>query len=133
MTMSIGVNTPGLHHISLRSRDLSRSRRFYHDVLGFPIVYETDELCLMKAGGGMVGLRGPAPETLAGDTFDPFRVGMDHAAFACESLEELERVAAALDGEGVWNTGVKELSAFGAHYVAFKDPDGIKLELWLEG
>jgi glyoxylase I family protein len=129
--MSIGVKTPGLHHISLRSMDLSRSRSFYHDMLGFAIVHETDELCLMKAGGGMVGLRAPAPETPAGDAFDPYRVGLDHVAFACDSLEELERVAAALDGEGVWNTGVKELAAFNAHYVAFKDPDGIKLELWL--
>ncbi|HUH12085.1 MAG TPA: VOC family protein, partial [Longimicrobiales bacterium] len=79
------------------------------------------------------GLLGPGPETAAGDAFDPFRVGLDHVAFACESHDELERVAAALEEQGVWNTGVKELAAFGAHYVAFKDPDGIKLELWLDG
>jgi glyoxylase I family protein len=131
--MSIGVKTPGLHHISLRSTDLPRSRRFYHDVLGFAIFHENDELCLVQAGGSMVGLRAPAPETAAGDAFNPFRVGLDHVAFACESLDELQRVAAALDGEGVWNTGVKELAALGAHYLAFKDPDGIKLELWLDG
>ncbi|HUF70330.1 MAG TPA: VOC family protein [Longimicrobiales bacterium] len=131
--MNIGVKTSGLHHVSLRTRDLPRSRRFYHEVLGFAVVFETDDLCLVKAGGAMIGLRAPTSETAAGDAFDPFRVGMDHVALGCESREELDRVAAALEAEGVWTTGVKELAAFGAHYVAFKDPDGIKLELWLDG
>lgn len=131
--MNIGVKTPGLHHISLRTTDLPRARRFYHEGLGFAVVYEDEELCLLKAGRGMIGLRAPTSDTAAGDTFDPFRVGLDHVALGCESREELDRVAAALEEEGVWNTGVKELAAFGAHYVGFKDPDGIKLELWLDG
>ena len=131
--MSIGLKTPGLHHISLRTTDLSRARRFYHDVLGFAVIYENDEMCLVKAGAAMVGLRAPTADTAAGDAFDPFRVGLDHVAFGCDSHDELERVAAALAAHGVWNTGVKELAAFGAHYIAFKDPDGIKLELWLDG
>lgn len=130
--MSIDVNTAGLHHVSLRTTDLDRSKRFYHGVLGFPVIVEMEGLCLLKAGSSMIGLRPPAEETRAGDTFDPYRVGLDHVALACESLEELERVTAALEEKGVWNTGVKELPAFGARYVAFKDPDGIKLELWLE-
>lgn len=38
---------------------------------------------------------------------------------------------APLEETGIWSTGVKEVPKFGAKYVAFKDPDGIKLELWL--
>lgn len=131
--MHIAVKTSGLHHISLRTSNLVRSRRFYHEMLGFDIIFESDELCLVKAGNGMIGLRAPAPETQPGDSFDPFRVGMDHVAFSCTGMDELKRVADGLEQAGIWNTGVKELTAFGAHYVGFKDPDGIKLELWLDG
>ncbi|MGH7481912.1 MAG: VOC family protein [Longimicrobiales bacterium] len=129
--MPIEVRTAGLHHISLRTTDLARSKRFYHELLGFPVLVEMEGLCLVKAGSSLIGLRAPTEETPRGDTFDPFRVGMDHVAFACDSMDELHRVAQALESADVWNTGVKEQPAFGAHYVAFKDPDGIKLELWL--
>jgi catechol 2,3-dioxygenase-like lactoylglutathione lyase family enzyme len=32
--MNISVKTPGLHHLTLRSANLERSRLFYVDVLG---------------------------------------------------------------------------------------------------
>lgn len=128
--MPINPQTAGVHHVSFRTGDLARAKKFYTETLGFPVAVEMGDVCLVMAGKTLIGLRAPTEQTRAGDTFDPMRIGMDHVAFSCDSLEELNRVAAALEAEKIWNTGVKRLDAFNASYVAFKDPDGIKLELW---
>jgi glyoxylase I family protein len=92
---------------------------------------ETDTLVIFLAGNSAIGVRGAEADTPEGDTFNPHRVGLDHIALACEDEAELERVAAQLSGAGVWNTGVKMDPTLGKKYVAFKDPDGIKWELYM--
>jgi glyoxylase I family protein len=129
--MTIAIKTPGVHHIALRSADFQRSRRFYLETLGFPVAMETDNLVIFLAGNSAIGVRGAEADTPEGDTFNPHRVGLDHIALACEDEAELERVAAQLSGAGVWNTGVKMDPTLGKKYVAFKDPDGIKWELYM--
>ena len=129
--MSIELRTTGVHHISLRVTNLERSKRFYTDTLGFPAVAELPDLFLFAAGTVVFGLRAPDDRTAANDAFDPSRVGLDHVALVCEDEAELERVAARLDEEGVWNTGAKLDEALGKRYVAFKDPDGIKWEYYM--
>ena len=39
----IAPRTAGIHHLTLRSTDLARSRAFYGNTLGLPIVIETPE------------------------------------------------------------------------------------------
>jgi catechol 2,3-dioxygenase-like lactoylglutathione lyase family enzyme len=129
--MAIDIRTPGVHHVALRSSDLERSRQFYADTLGFKVIMEAPGLFLFLAGGTAFGVRGPESGTPAGDKFDPFRVGLDHVALACEDEGELERVAAALSEAGVENTGVKLGETLGKRYVAFKDPDRIAWELYM--
>jgi glyoxylase I family protein len=130
-TAPIAIRTPGVHHVALRSTDLERSRRFYIDILGFPVALEAEGIFLFLAGSTAIGVRGPTGETASGDRFDPFRVGLDHVALACEDEGELERVAAALTEAGVENTGVKLDETLGKRYVAFKDPDRIAWELYM--
>ena len=65
-------------------------------------------------------------------TFSPFEIGLDHMAMTCESEEELHRVAAALTDEGVENTGVKLDETLNKLYVAFKDPDRIQWEFYMQ-
>lgn len=129
--MSIGMNTPGVHHVALRSTDLARSKRFYADLLGFPIIMETPNLFLFRAGNTPFGVRGPEAETTRDEKFSPFRVGLDHIALACEDEAELQRVAAALTTAEVENTGVKLDETLGKRYVAFKDPDRIAWEFYM--
>jgi len=129
--MALVPKTAGVHHVALRSTDLARSRRFYAELLGFPIVLEVTNLFLFAAGSTVIGVRGPEKDTAAADRFSPFRVGLDHVALACDEEAELHRVAAFLARSGVPNTGVKLDEALQTPYVAFKDPDGIAWELYL--
>ena len=129
--LRIAVRTPGVHHLALRVTDLARARVFYLDRLGFPLLLDSPELFLFGAGATAIAVRGPAPETDAADRFSPFRVGLDHVALACESVDELHRVADALAAAGVEQTGVITDAVLGKPYVAFRDPDGIKWELYL--
>lgn len=129
-TQGISMKTTGVHHVSLRSTDLARAKVFYVERLGFPLLLETEELFLFLAGGTPIGVRGPSADTPPGDAFDPFRVGLDHVALGCTDPRELHRVAAALTEGGVQHTGVKTDALLNRDYVAFKDPDGIKWELY---
>lgn len=129
--MSIAIATPGIHHLALRVTDLARSRRFYVDVLGFPVVLEGPGIFLFLAGQTAIGVRGPDAATPAGDLFDPFRVGLDHVALGCRDEQELERVAAALASAEVENTGVRLDPTLDRRYVAFKDPDRIAWEFYM--
>jgi len=129
--MKIEIKTPGIHHIALRSSDLARSKRFYTETLGFPVLLENERLFIFRAGSTAVGVRGPETATPKGDVFNAFRVGLDHLALACTTEAELERVATALSEAGVENTGVKTDPTLNKKYVAFKDPDRIAWELYL--
>ena len=126
----VGIVTAGVHHVTLRSTDLPRARVFYVERLGFAPVLDTPELLLFFAGATAIAVRGPDARTPADDAFDPFRVGLDHVALGCDDEAELHRVAAALTVAGIDNTGVKRDPALGKWYVAFRDPDGIKWELY---
>src|SRR5258706_14169532 len=129
--MTINIKTPGVHHLALRCTDLERSRRFEVEVLGFPVVLEAPNIFIFLAGSSAVAVRGSEADTPRGDVFSPFRVGLDHVALACADESELERVALALSGAGVENTGVKLDEVLGKRYVAFKDLDRIAWEFYM--
>ena len=129
--MKIEIKTPGIHHVALRSSDLLRSKGFYAETLGFPLILEKENLFIFLAGSTAIGVRGPDSATPKGDVFNPFRVGLDHLALACTDEPELQRVAAGLTAASVQNTGVKLDTTLNKKYVAFKDPDGISWELFM--
>ena len=130
--MSIEFKTPGIHHIALRSIDLARSKQFYTQLLGFPLILEKENLFIFMAGSTAIAVRGPETATPKGDVFNPFRVGLDHLALACTAEAELEALAVALTAARVQNTGVKLDTTLNKKYVAFKDADGISWELFMK-
>ena len=129
--MAIQPKTPGIHHIALRSSDFARTKAFYQDLLGFPMVLETPELMGCMVGSVFIGFKQAAPKHPEDTTFTPFNIGLDHIAIACEEEAELHRVAEALQAAGVDNTGVKTDPALQKLYVAFKDPDRIAWEFYM--
>lgn len=129
--MAIKPTTPSVHHVALRVADFDRARRFYVDTLGFDVALEKPNFLIFFAGKTAIALRGPENGTPKDDVFNPYRVGLDHLALACEDEQELERVAEALGQAGIENTGVKTDETLGKRYVAFKDPDRIAWEFYM--
>ncbi len=123
--------TPGLHHLALRVSNYERSKHFYVDTLGFKQVVEKPGLCIFLAGNIPIGIRGPEDKTPKNDQFNPFRVGLDHLAIACENKKDLENIAEALNSEKIENTGIKHDGTLDKDYIAFKDPDRISWEYYM--
>jgi glyoxylase I family protein len=65
-----------------------------------------------------------------GERFDEFRTGLDHFAFQVADRAELEAWEAELRRRGdVVFSPIADTPT--ASMIAFRDPDGIQLELWL--
>lgn len=136
------VPTAGTHHLRLTVTDIQRSRRFYEEVLGFPVAAEApgdpadpevraDPARLyggvvLQANGMLLGLR---PVAAADDRFDPDRVGLDHLSFTVADRDALLAAATRLDEAGIPHGEIVDLTGFGIAILAFDDPDGIQLEL----
>jgi len=125
--MAIAPKTPGIHHINLRCSDLGAAKNFYQDTIGFPVVLATEELFAFPVGNVFIVFK----QAEGNAKFNPFTIGTDHIAIACESEEELNRVAKGLQDAGVENTGVKTDPTLQKQYVAFKDPDRIQWEFYM--
>ena len=120
----------GFSHVAIRVTDLQRARRFYVDLLGFPVALELEGVVLVKTGSGLLGIRADAKAAKQGDRFDPHRVGLDHLSFAVDTVETMERMKRDLDGARIPNDGIHDEPALNAKGLVFYDPDGIAVELY---
>jgi glyoxylase I family protein len=123
----------GLSHVVLTVTDLERTKAFYQDILGFEVneyKTETEDLLYLIVGDAWVWfIRHEA--TRPEDRFSETRVGLDHLAFTATNLEELNVMADKLIAAGVQTNGVETFKT-GNRYMAFRDPDNIQLEYWLD-
>ncbi|MEO8111579.1 MAG: VOC family protein [Ginsengibacter sp.] len=127
--MAINPTTKGIHHIALRCIDMEITKKFYRDVLGFTLALDTPDIIGFLAGNIILAFK--KANARPGEIFTPFIIGLDHIALACETEEELQRVAKELSEAGVENTGVKLDETLQKLYVAFKDPDRIQWEFYM--
>ena len=132
------IPTRSFAHVRLTVTDIDRSRAFYDDVFGLPVLLElpadADEatreqlgflfgVVIYRLGDSLFGLR-----PVGADRFAEDRTGLDHLSFAVDSVGDLDAAAAMLDDRGITHSGVKDIGA--GHILEFRDPDNIALELF---
>jgi glyoxylase I family protein len=127
------MTIPAVNHIILTVSDIQKSRAFYEGVLGFEmqeIPPEYGSMIYFPIQGGTIWLMAH-DQTPPTDRFSEFRVGLDHVAFTAPNKAFLDELAEKLKTAGSPTEGV-ELFHGRWYYVAFRDPDNIQLEYWLD-
>ena len=127
----MGFKVKRVGHLVLSVKDVERSKKFFQEVLGFPVVatnqrgmvfFSTDR----KDNHHMLAIL-PAKEGAAMPARD--QVGMDHVSFELGSFAELQDAWRHLKENGV------EIDHTVFHGVSksvyFYDPDGNRLELYV--
>ncbi len=127
----MALHVRGLDHIALRVTNLARSKAFYIQTLGFEVAVDIPTLVLVTGYGIQLGMRGDEDQTLPGDRFDPYRVGLDHLALAVPDRGTLDGLKGTLDAAGVRHNGIQENPLSHAPYISFYDPDGIAWEFYV--
>ncbi|KAA9020814.1 SMU1112c/YaeR family gloxylase I-like metalloprotein [Sphingobium limneticum] len=120
-----------IHHIALICSDYDRSRAFYRDILGLPVIREVWRAereswkCDLDAGNAQIELFSfPAPPPRPSR---PEALGLRHLAFLVDDLDaEVARLAAA----DVACEPIRIDEYTGQRFTFFADPDGLPLELY---
>ena len=121
-----------IHHIAIICSDYARSKAFYTEILGLPIVAETyrverDSHKLDLAVGGVYQLElfsFPAPLPRVNS---PEAACLRHLAF---EVRDVEHAVAELRARGVEVEPIRVDDLTGRKFTFFKDPDGLPLELY---
>ena len=121
----------GIHHVAVICSDYARSRRFYAEVLGLPIIREVYReergswKCDLDAGNAQIELFSfpdPPPRPSR-----PEAQGLRHLAFVVDDLDAAVRRLTAL---GVDCEEVRVDPYTDRRFTFFADPDGLPLELY---
>ena len=119
-----------IHHVAIIGSDYERSRHFYVDVLGFPVIrehyreergdYKIDLAC------GEVELELFIMPQSPKRVNYPGAQGLRHLAFRVESVDETVRL---LNEKGIETEPVRLDTYTGKKMTFFHDPDGLPLEI----
>jgi catechol 2,3-dioxygenase-like lactoylglutathione lyase family enzyme len=120
---ALEIKTTGIDHVVLWVSDLTRSKRFYIDLLGMTVHQESDWQSFLWCGAQQVALFQQREGT-------PVKTGaeLNHMALRMEPAS-YEAVKARLAGEGIEVTG----RAGDPTCIYFSDPDGHRLQLLYHG
>ena len=119
-----------IHHVAIIASDYPRSRAFYVDKLGFPVIREVyrpernDYILNLQAGDvelEVFGMPDP-PARVTG----PEACGLRHLAFWVADMDE---AVAWLHGLGIETEPVRWDPYTNKRMTFFRDPDGLPLEL----
>jgi len=123
----------GVHHIAIIGSDYARSRRFYVDVLGLPVLHEVYReardswKCDLDAGNARIELFSfPAPPPRPSR---PEACGLRHLSFV---VRDIDAEVARLAKHDVACEPIRVDEYTGQRFTFFSDPDGLPLELYEE-
>lgn len=124
----------GIHHVAIICSDYARSRMFYVETLGLPIVSEvyraerrSHKLNLAIPDGTEIELfsfENPPPPPRPSY---PEARGLRHLAFR---VDDLEKAVETLAARGVVVEAVRIDELTGARFTFIADPDGLPIELY---
>lgn len=121
-----------IHHVAIIASDYERSKRFYHETLGFGIIAETFraerqswKLDLSLPDGSQIELFS-FPDAPKRSNY-PEACGLRHLAFA---VDDVDATAAELKARGVEVEPVRIDELTGSKFTFFADPDGLPLEIY---
>ena len=101
----------GLNHIAVRVTDIPRAKAFYQDLLGLPLISESEGSCFLKLGDEFLTL------------FKNQNPGLDHYCIAIENFQP----DAVMDQ--LTSKGLKPRRPNGTQRIYFRDPDGLEVQL----
>ena len=120
------------HHVAIICSDYQKSKQFYVEILGFPIIQETFrhernsyKLDLQVGDRDQIELFSfpdPPPRPSR-----PEAQGLRHLAFA---VADLDQAVAHLESQGVAVEAIRLDHLTGKRFTFFQDPDGLPLELY---
>jgi catechol 2,3-dioxygenase-like lactoylglutathione lyase family enzyme len=115
----------GLRHVALNVRDVQRSVTFYRDVLGMQVEWEPDpDNVYLTSGSDNLAIH-KLP-----DGAEPGAVQrVHHIGFIVARLEEVDAVAARVQGRGIELVYPLKTHRDGARSFYFRDPDGLLIQV----
>ena len=126
----MGFRIKRVGHLVLRVKDVERSRRFFEEILGFPVVAQNERGMVFFStdvtdNHHMLAIM-PAKEGAAMPT--PDHVGMQHLSFELGSFAELQDAYRLFNEKGV---KIEYTTYHGVtKNVYFYDPDGNRFEVY---
>ncbi len=123
-----------IHHVAVIASDYARSKHFYAEVLGLPVIREVWRAerqswkCDLAIGSAQIELFS-FPDTPPRPSRPEAR-GLRHLAFAVAALEP---VIARLEAAGIPVEPVRVDPHTGQRFTFFADPDDLPLELYETG
>lgn len=121
-----------IHHVAIICSNYERSKKFYTEILGLPILQETyrkerDSYKLDLAVGAHSQIELFSFPTPPPRPNYPEAAGLRHLAFAVSSVEETKKE---LESNGVEVEPVRIDELTGKRYTFFNDPDGLPIEIY---
>ncbi|HZF00014.1 MAG TPA: VOC family protein [Planctomycetota bacterium] len=125
--------TVQMGHVGLNVSDLGRSKKFYQDLLGFEVKLESEER------GRKFILLGRGPAILltlweqAKGGYAPGQAGLHHLSFQVDHMDEVRSTEGRLRSQGIdfhYSGVVPHAHGTASGDIFFRDPDGIRLELF---